>query len=315
MSESLFIEPGLQQVTVWARGVLMNKDARDIVVGLTEAAAKEGKHVQAWENYVDLPDRIYVPVRAYAKISTDPIESRYVYENDAPDVVVLVEETMVKGLAVLDGIKPGAVLVVNSRRSPEEVRGFLGDTSGLSALVTVDANSMSKALMTLSGAEGATDATGIGAGISAPIAGAVVKATGIVKIDNLANVVKNPDAMKRGYNECKIMKLEKTQPKKIKKITAQERLEQLPFAGTVPSPQVDNRGMVTGSWRTQRPILDAEQCTGCGICWIYCPDACVTRTDDGLVTFNLEFCKGCALCSSECPTNAVTMVPELDFKD
>ena len=111
MSESLFIEPGLQQVTVWARGVLMNKDARDIVVGLTEAAAKEGKHVQAWENYVDLPDRIYVPVRAYAKISTDPIESRYVYENDAPDVVVLVEETMVKGLAVLDGIKPGAVLV------------------------------------------------------------------------------------------------------------------------------------------------------------------------------------------------------------
>jgi oxalate oxidoreductase subunit delta len=315
MNENLFNEPGLQQVTVWARGVLMNKDARDIVVGLTEAAAKEGKHVQAWENYVDLPDRIYVPVRAYAKISTDPIESRYVYENDAPDVVVLVEETMVKGLKVLEGIKPGAVLVVNSRRTPEEVKGFLGDTSGLGALVTVDANSMSKALMTLSGAEGATDATGIGAGISAPIAGAVVKATEIVKIDSLAEIVKNPDAMKRGYNECKILKLEKTEPKKYPKETAMDRLEKLPFAGTVPSPQVDNRGMVTGSWRIQRPILDSEQCTGCGMCWIYCPDACVTRTDDGLVTFNLEFCKGCALCASECPTNAVTMVPELDFKD
>lgn len=105
MTENLFAEPNLKQITVWARGVLQNKDARDVAVALTEAAAREGAHVQAWENYVDLPDRINVPVRAYAKISTDPIDSRYVFENDAPDIVVLVEETLVKGLKILKGLK------------------------------------------------------------------------------------------------------------------------------------------------------------------------------------------------------------------
>lgn len=314
MSENLFIEPGLKQVTVWARGVLQNKDARDVTMALTEAAAKEGMEVQAWENYVDLPDRIYVPVRAYAKISDAPIESRYVYENDQPDVVVLVEETLSKGHPILKGIKPGAALIVNSKRSPEEIVKFVGDTGYLGCVVTVDANSMSDTLVTLSGAEGATDATGIGAGISAPLAGAVVKATGIVDIKDLDASVKNPAAMHRGYDECQILKLEPKAPKiQEKEKTAQELLENLTFAGTVPSPKVDNRGMVTGSWRVQRPVLETEQCTGCGMCWIFCPDACVTRTDDGFVAFNLEFCKGCGICQTECPTSAISMVPELDF--
>ncbi|AKX94385.1 hypothetical protein MOTHE_c15920 [Moorella thermoacetica] len=44
-TKDLFAEPNLKQITVWARGVVMNKDARDIVVALTEAAAKEGKYV------------------------------------------------------------------------------------------------------------------------------------------------------------------------------------------------------------------------------------------------------------------------------
>ncbi|MGB3913059.1 MAG: 2-oxoacid:acceptor oxidoreductase family protein, partial [Thermacetogeniaceae bacterium] len=190
MTENLFAEPNLKQITVWARGVLQNKDARDVAVALTEAAAREGAHVQAWENYVDLPDRINVPVRAYAKISTDPIDSRYVFENDAPDIVVLVEETLVKGLKILKGLKKGGILVVNTKRSPEEILSFLEDKGNLGVVVTVDANSMSTAVQTLSGAEGATDATGIGVGIAAPIAGAVVKASGIVDINNLAAVVK-----------------------------------------------------------------------------------------------------------------------------
>ena len=34
-SENLFAEPGLKQITVWARGVYENKEARDVVVALT----------------------------------------------------------------------------------------------------------------------------------------------------------------------------------------------------------------------------------------------------------------------------------------
>ena len=315
MTENLFAEPNLKQITVWARGVLQNKDARDVAVALTEAAAREGAHVQAWENYVDLPDRINVPVRAYAKISTDPIDSRYVFENDAPDIVVLVEETLVKGLKILNGLKKGGILVVNTKRSPEEILSFLEDKGNLGVVVTVDANSMSTAVQTLSGAEGATDATGIGVGIAAPVAGAVVKASGIVDINNLAAVVKNQEAMKRGYEECTILKLDEIEPAKPEKEeTAMDLLNRLPFAGTVKSPVSENPGMVTGTWRTKRPVLDQEKCTECSTCWIFCPDACITRTDDGMV-FNLKYCKGCAICEAVCPSEAISMVPELDFKD
>lgn len=92
--------------------------------------------------------------------------------------------------------------------------------------------------------------------------------------------------------------------------------EKIPFAGTVKSPQVENEGMITGSWRTRRPIVDAEKCTKCQICWIYCPDSSVNlNAKDEPVSFNLKYCKGCGLCAEMCPTKAIKLVPELDFED
>ena len=205
-SENLFEEPGLKQITVWARGVYENKEARDVVVALTEAAALEGKHVQAWENYVDLPDRIYVPVRAYGKISDQIIESRYVYENEVPDIVALTEETLVKGVDILAGIKPGAVLVVNTKRTAEYLFKFIKKgTENLASIVTVDANSLAKSIITLSGAEGATDASGIGKGMGAALAAAIVKATGIVEFDSLLKIVANKSAAKKAYDQAVVV--------------------------------------------------------------------------------------------------------------
>ena len=53
--KKLFEEPSLIQITTWARGVIENKDARDVVFALANAGSKEGKYVQAWENYVIFP--------------------------------------------------------------------------------------------------------------------------------------------------------------------------------------------------------------------------------------------------------------------
>lgn len=209
-SNKLFEEPGLKQITVWARGVYENKEARDVVVALTEAAAKEGKYVQAWENYVDLPDRIYVPVRAYGKISDQPIESKYVYENETPDIVVLTEETLVKGIDILEGIRPGAVLVVNTKRPAEYLFKFITKgTENLKSIITVDASSLAKSIITLSGAEGATDASGIGKGLGAPLAAAVVKATGIVSFENLLSIIANKQAAKTAYDKAQVVEVKR----------------------------------------------------------------------------------------------------------
>jgi 2-oxoacid:acceptor oxidoreductase delta subunit (pyruvate/2-ketoisovalerate family) len=92
-------------------------------------------------------------------------------------------------------------------------------------------------------------------------------------------------------------------------------LEKIPFAGTVPSPVKENEGMITGKWRVRRPVLDVDKCTNCRTCWISCPDAIISVSDDGPLSFNRKYCKGCGICSEVCPVGAISLVPELDFED
>jgi pyruvate ferredoxin oxidoreductase delta subunit len=70
----------------------------------------------------------------------------------------------------------------------------------------------------------------------------------------------------------------------------------------------------TGSWRTERPVLDKSLCNYCGLCAIYCPPQCMKDMGDHYEV-NLAFCKGCGICVHECPRKALTMKPEGDFTD
>lgn len=97
-------------------------------------------------------------------------------------------------------------------------------------------------------------------------------------------------------------------------MSARGPVPEVPFAGTVASPVAENEGMVTGNWRTVRPVLDPEKCGQCLACWLVCPDACITPTED-VVEFNYKYCKGCSLCTVACPVGALTDVPELQFRD
>ena len=44
------------EVTIWATGVLQDMEGRHASLLIANAADKEGKFVQAWDNYADLPD-------------------------------------------------------------------------------------------------------------------------------------------------------------------------------------------------------------------------------------------------------------------
>lgn len=63
------------------------------------------------------------------------------------------------------------------------------------------------------------------------------------------------------------------------------------------------------SWRTQRPILSLDACTGCMICWKFCPEPAITPSD-GKVALDLAACKGCGVCAHECPVDEIRMEPE-----
>ncbi|MBU2226933.1 MAG: 4Fe-4S binding protein, partial [Proteobacteria bacterium] len=60
----------------------------------------------------------------------------------------------------------------------------------------------------------------------------------------------------------------------------------------------------------KRPIWDNAKCIKCGVCYIYCPEGCVTETADGFFEANLDYCKGCGICAHECWPVAIKMVNE-----
>jgi len=171
----------------------------------------EGKFVQAFDNYEDLPDRVLVTTRKYARISDEEIEMKYLYTNDHPDVVVVAEPTIVKGINILRGMPEGGLLVINTNRPIDYMLQFIPNADLLGAVATVDADGISGVkTVDFSGSEGGVDASGLGAGIAAPILGAMAKVTGMVKKESLAKIVSDVAAMERGYNEVKIQKFRKT---------------------------------------------------------------------------------------------------------
>ncbi|MFL5408136.1 MAG: oxalate oxidoreductase subunit delta [Myxococcales bacterium] len=191
----------VHEITVWTRGVVKDKEGRDVANGLAKAADKEGKFTQAFDNYVDLPDRVNVPVRKYARISDEDIEMKYDYENERPEVVVVVDATLVKGVDVLRGMEGRGILVVNTNRSPEEILAFIPNQELLASIACVDATAIAgSSTVDFSGSEGGVDALGLGAGIAAPILGAVARASGVVTLGSLESVVKNKDALVKGHD-------------------------------------------------------------------------------------------------------------------
>ena len=66
----------------------------------------------------------------------------------------------------------------------------------------------------------------------------------------------------------------------------------------------------TGSWRSQRPIIDNDKCNKCGLCYIFCPEPAIEQEADGYYKVNLYYCKGCGICDKECPKMAIAMVEE-----
>ncbi|EKD33812.1 MAG: hypothetical protein ACD_75C02586G0001 [uncultured bacterium] len=198
----------VHEITVWARGVIMDKEGRDVINIFAEAAKMEGKHVQPFDNYEDLPDRILVTVRKYVRLSDEEIEHKYVYGNDQPDVVVVIEPTIVKGIDILRGMQKGGTLIINTNRSIDDMLKFIPNADLLATVATVDADAITGVrTIDFSGSEGGVDASGLGKGIASPIVGAMAKVTGMVKKESLAKVVSDVSGMERGYNEVKIRKL------------------------------------------------------------------------------------------------------------
>jgi pyruvate ferredoxin oxidoreductase gamma subunit len=85
---------------------------------LAEAALSAGKSAQAFPEYG--PERRGAPMRAYTRVDDKPIR-----RHDAvtqPDVVVVIEPSLVRELDVTDGLAVGGTVILNAATAPPELQ-------------------------------------------------------------------------------------------------------------------------------------------------------------------------------------------------
>ena len=111
--------------------------AKTAALLLADVAFKTGAYVQGFPEYG--PERMGAPITAYNRISQNQIR---VHSNIyTPDLVVVVDETLLESVDVTAGLKESGALIVNTKRSAEEIRPLLKGYKG--EIYTLDAREIS----------------------------------------------------------------------------------------------------------------------------------------------------------------------------
>ena len=157
---------------------------------LAQAAINEGKYASAFPSFG--PERRGAPVLAFVRISNKQLRIRAGITE--PDVVVVLDPSLLRIMDVTSGLKDGGILVVNTTKSPEEIRSQFGIRC---RLATIDAIKIARELLGVP----ITNTT---------MVGALIKATDVVRLESVVEPLRrrfgrlaerNINAMKRAYEE------------------------------------------------------------------------------------------------------------------
>lgn len=104
---------------------------------LADAAFNTGKYIQGFPEYG--PERMGAPITAYNRISDERITIHSnIYE---PDFVVVVDDSLLESVDVTAGLKEEGAIVINTSKTPDEVRPLLKGYKG--KVCTIDAKTIS----------------------------------------------------------------------------------------------------------------------------------------------------------------------------
>lgn len=166
---------------------------------LATSALAEDKYIQAFPEYG--PERMGAPIQSFTRISETPIKIHCHVTN--PDIVVVLDPTLLKAVDVTEGLTEDGVLIINTEESAAEVRKKLNlNNSG--KIYTVDASKIAQETL--------------GKPLpNTPLIGALIKVTGLLALNNVladiedkfkkkfsSKIVEgNINAIKRAYQEVK----------------------------------------------------------------------------------------------------------------
>ena len=107
---------------------------------LAQAAIAQGKYAMAFPSFG--PERRGAPVAAFFRVSDEPIKTREkIYE---PDVVAVLDSSVLEIVNVTDGLKPEGTLIINAPVCEETCRADYGFSG---RLAFVDADKIAKEVL------------------------------------------------------------------------------------------------------------------------------------------------------------------------
>jgi len=157
---------------------------------VAKAAISEGKYAQSFPSFG--PERRGAPVLAFLRIGDEVIRTRTAI--DEPDIVTVLDPGLLRVVDVASGLKDNGKIIINSRKSPAELKSEFGYKWLVAA---VDATKIAR------------ETIGMPITNTAMI-GALLKVTEAVKLDSVveqlqerfgARAMGNIEAMKRAYND------------------------------------------------------------------------------------------------------------------
>lgn len=173
------------EICIYGRG---GQGAVTLAELVAHAAISEGKHAQSMPSFG--PERRGAPVLAFLRVSeTERIKIRA--EVTEPDVLIVLDPGLLQVGDVISRLKKDGTAVINTMKSHDEMKSELS----VNKLATVDAMSIARAVLGLPI-------------VNTTMLGAMIKATGIVKLESLEApleerfgkvATKNIEAMKEAY--------------------------------------------------------------------------------------------------------------------
>ncbi|MCJ7614323.1 pyruvate ferredoxin oxidoreductase subunit gamma [Candidatus Bathyarchaeota archaeon] len=161
---------------------------------LARAAIHEGKYIQSFPEFG--PERMGAPVKAYTRISDEPIRLHCAVYN--PNLAIVMDPTLLATVPVTKGLDENGMLIVNTPKEPKTLKEELKMTKG--TVWTVPATDIAMRIL--------------GRAITnTAMLGVVARATGIVEMDSIEKAVKdrfpgplaekNMGVIKEAYKEAK----------------------------------------------------------------------------------------------------------------
>ncbi|MGE5190993.1 MAG: 2-oxoacid:acceptor oxidoreductase family protein [Deltaproteobacteria bacterium] len=248
-------------------------------------------------------------VAAYARIDKSPILERGLIES--PDLIVIADETLLddRAAAVLAGQESAAAVFVNV--GPEA--GLAKKYNILPPLLTYDITARTRQVL------------GMAAALSAGLGAAAAKLTGLIGADQLAEAIreelrqlhaveevidKNVAIAKEVFAALASLPVSRAAPKVTGQIQAVGYDPAAVGTSSIIAPGNAARRN-TGTWRVERPEIDHDVCTRCGLCVLGCPEGAIALDKEGFPVIDYDHCKGCMICAQLCPLHGIGRTKEV----